>query len=51
MPKPRSGHRAVCDDGQMYVFGGYNPVVSVTDPDLADDPFWKDSNPVFRDVS
>lgn len=25
LPKPRSGHRIVCDEGNLYSFGGYNP--------------------------
>ncbi|XP_047110075.1 kelch domain-containing protein 10 [Schistocerca piceifrons] len=25
VPKPRSGHRIVCDESNIYVFGGYNP--------------------------
>jgi hypothetical protein len=23
IPRPRSGHRAACDDSNMYVFGGF----------------------------
>lgn len=30
-PKPRSGHRIVCDNTNIYCFGGYNPEV---DPGL-----------------
>ena len=38
VPKPRSGHRIVCDDKNMYSFGGYNPnfpnAGTLTDPVL-----------------
>lgn len=27
-PLPRSGHRIVCDDTNLYSFGGYNPLVT-----------------------
>ncbi|CAG0919808.1 unnamed protein product [Notodromas monacha] len=49
-PKPRSGHRAVCDDGHLYIFGGYNPEVSVNDPVRLHDPYWAQSHPAFRDL-
>lgn len=55
LPKPRSGHRVVCDESFMYSFGGYNP--SVSDADQADlvsandlAPFWSESTPLFKEL-
>lgn len=54
-PKPRSGHRIVCDESCMYSFGGYNPTLS--DADQADlvsanghGPFWSESIPLFKEL-
>lgn len=54
-PKPRSGHRIVCDERCMYSFGGYNP--SLSDADQADlvsanniGPYWSDSMPLFKEL-
>ena len=49
-PKARSGHRIVYYNGCIYAFGGYNPNVSISDHDLIDDPYWKDSRPLFKEV-
>lgn len=49
-PKPRSGHRIVCDNANLYSFGGYNPYISDTDEDLKDDPAWQDSKPLFQEL-
>lgn len=27
-PRPRSGHRVVCNDSDLYCFGGFNPTVA-----------------------
>jgi len=32
-PKPRSGHRIVCDENNLYSFGGYNPSGSPNEDD------------------
>lgn len=50
VPKERSGHRIVFHDGHIYSFGGYNPHVKVDDPDLADDPHWQESAPLFKEL-
>ena len=49
-PKARSGHRLVYHEGSFYSFGGYNPEVLITDPDLMDDELWKTSRPLFKEV-
>ncbi|KAG8300997.1 Kelch domain-containing protein 10 [Homalodisca vitripennis] len=50
-PKPRSGHRIVCDDKNMYSFGGYNPSLTISDEaDLANDTVWADSKPLFKEL-
>jgi N-acetylneuraminic acid mutarotase len=50
-PKPRSGHRIVCDDVNVYSFGGYNPSLSTSDEnDLASDNVWSESKPLFREL-
>uniref|UniRef100_A0A1B6MI30 Kelch domain-containing protein 10 n=1 Tax=Graphocephala atropunctata TaxID=36148 RepID=A0A1B6MI30_9HEMI len=50
-PKPRSGHRIVCDDINMYSFGGYNPSLTTTDEeDLAHDAVWAESKPLFKEL-
>lgn len=48
-PKPRSGHRIVCDDVNVYSYGGYNPQIS-DDPDLVDDLDWNLSRPLFKEL-
>lgn len=50
VPKPRSGHRIVYYNGCIYSFGGYNPSVDENDADLAEDPYWKASKPLFKEV-
>nr|KAG5701674.1 hypothetical protein BaRGS_027832 [Batillaria attramentaria] len=37
VPFPRSGHRVVVDDGNLYVLGGYNPDVVDADVDDLDE--------------
>ncbi|KAJ4427110.1 hypothetical protein ANN_24725 [Periplaneta americana] len=48
-PKARSGHRVVCDDKNLYSFGGYNPSIH-NDPDIRDDPVWLESRPLFKEL-
>ncbi|XP_034231611.1 kelch domain-containing protein 10 [Thrips palmi] len=50
VPKPRSGHRVVCDSANLYSFGGYNPYISDSDEDLKDDPAWQDCKPLFQEL-
>ncbi|XP_054278630.1 kelch domain-containing protein 10-like [Macrosteles quadrilineatus] len=50
-PKPRSGHRIVCDNVNVYSFGGYNPSLSACDEsDLLSDNVWSDSKPLFKEL-
>ncbi|XP_002741199.1 kelch domain-containing protein 10-like [Saccoglossus kowalevskii] len=44
-PYARSGHRAVADNANLYIFGGYNP-------DLFEDHFEEDDacNPLFKEL-
>ncbi|XP_066593743.1 kelch domain-containing protein 10 homolog [Prorops nasuta] len=49
-PKGRSGHRIACDGKYMYSFGGFNPGVSVNDPDMLDNPNWAYSIPLLREM-
>ncbi|KAE8744378.1 hypothetical protein FOCC_FOCC008982 [Frankliniella occidentalis] len=49
-PKPRSGHRIVCDSSNLYSFGGYNPYISDSDEDLKDDPAWQTCKPLFQEL-
>jgi len=49
-PKPRSGHRIIYFNGKIYSFGGYNPDVLADDPAMADDAFWSDSIPLFKEL-
>jgi len=49
-PKARSGHRIVYHQGRIYTFGGYNPAVPEDDPDMVEDPFWLQSNPLFKEL-
>ena len=49
-PKARSGHKIVYYNGCIYAFGGYNPNVSISDHDLMEDAYWKDTRPLFKEV-
>ena len=41
-PKPRSGHRIISYNGQIFSFGGYNPDPSIEDPSAhLLQEFWK----------
>ncbi len=50
LPKPRSGHKVVYYQGGLYSFGGYNPNVELSDPHLLDDPYWKGTRPLFKEL-
>ncbi|XP_059091748.1 kelch domain-containing protein 10-like [Tigriopus californicus] len=49
-PKARSGHRLVFHAGQIYLFGGYNPNLTLDDPEMADDPHWAQHSPLFNEL-
>ncbi|XP_031841008.1 scruin like at the midline [Nomia melanderi] len=49
-PKARSGHRIVCDEKYLYSFGGFNPCISDSDPDMQNDQVWISSKPLFKEV-
>jgi len=49
-PKPRSGHRIVYFNGKIYSFGGFNPAIETHDPAMADDIFWHESRPLFKEL-
>lgn len=44
-PRARSGHRIVCDDENIYCFGGYNPALRVRG-----DESWSPQRPLFREL-
>lgn len=55
LPKPRSGHRIVCDEGNMYSFGGYNPCLSTADQAglvsaNGQGQFWSENIPLFKEL-
>ncbi len=50
LPMPRSGHKMVCSGSRLYSFGGYNPDVLISDSEMADDPFWSESWPLFKEL-
>lgn len=50
IPRPRSGHRCVANDSNLYSFGGYNPHIQLDDDDMKDDPNWLESKPLFREL-
>ena len=49
-PKARSGHRIVCDQKYLYSYGGFNPFISETDPDMRNDQTWMSSRPLFKEI-
>lgn len=49
VPKARSGHRIVCDDKNLYSFGGYNPFI-YNDPDIRNDLVWLQNRPLFKEL-
>lgn len=48
-PIARSGHRIVCDDKNLYSFGGYNPLLNHF-PTLWNDPVWLENRPLFKEL-
>ena len=48
-PKGRSGHRIVCDETNLYSYGGFNPSVA-DDLLMQDDPVWNRSKPLFEEL-
>lgn len=48
-PRPRSGHRIVCDDVNIYCFGGYNPSLPLTNIPR-DNPTWSPERPLFKEL-
>ncbi|KAF2356629.1 Galactose oxidase/kelch beta-propeller [Trinorchestia longiramus] len=45
IPLPRSGHRMVCVDQKLYIFGGYNPNI-----EAHCDPYWQLTKPLFAEL-
>lgn len=50
VPKARSDHRIFYHEGAIYAFGGFNPLVERSDPEMADDPHWNHHAPLFKEV-
>lgn len=51
MPRPRSGHRIICDEQHnIYSFGGFNPSKPEASDNTADEDGWDMSRPLFRDL-
>ncbi|XP_022124209.2 kelch domain-containing protein 10 homolog [Pieris rapae] len=48
-PRPRSGHRISCDDGNVYCFGGYNPSLLLKEIQL-NSSTWSPTKPLFREL-
>ncbi|CAG0909090.1 unnamed protein product, partial [Cyprideis torosa] len=40
----------VCTEAAFYSFGGYNPDIPATDLDMDGDPYWKETDPLFREL-
>ncbi|XP_015431512.1 PREDICTED: kelch domain-containing protein 10 homolog [Dufourea novaeangliae] len=49
-PKARSGHRIVCNQKYLYSYGGFNPGISDSDPDMQNDQAWISSKPLFKEL-
>lgn len=49
-PKARSGHRIVCDEYNLYSYGGFNPSITNDDPDMQNDHTWTESRPLFKEL-
>lgn len=49
-PRPRSGHRIACDEGNLYSFGGYNPYIPEDDVEMRNDPVWLHTEPLFQEL-
>nr|CAD7267602.1 unnamed protein product [Timema shepardi]CAD7418290.1 unnamed protein product [Timema poppensis] len=50
VPKPRSGHRIVCNAHSLYSFGGYNPFIPDDDPSIRNDSEWLETKPLFKEL-
>lgn len=50
IPIPRSGHRIVCDNVNLYSYGGFNPNVPYYDRVMGNDEDWNNYKPLFREV-
>jgi hypothetical protein len=51
VPRPRSGHRIICDDDHnIYSFGGFNPITPQISEGTADESGWDTNKPLFRDL-
>lgn len=49
-PKARSGHRIVCDEYNLYSYGGFNPSITDDDPYMQNDNTWMESKPLFKEL-
>jgi hypothetical protein len=49
-PKARSGHRVVCDERNLFSYGGFNPSITSNDPDMRNDQNWSISRPLFKEI-
>lgn len=51
VPRPRSGHRIICDDNHnVFSFGGFNPTQQELSDGTAEEEGWDTSKPLFRDL-
>lgn len=51
VPRPRSGHRIICDEHHnIFSFGGYNPVPQTISEGTAEEEGWDIQKPLFRDL-
>lgn len=51
VPLPRSGHRVVADDTNLYSFGGYNPLVlDEGSTNEEDEGEWPHAYPLFQEL-
>lgn len=48
-PRPRSGHRIACDDGNIYCFGGYNPSLPLPRFER-ENATWTPARPLFKEL-
>ncbi|XP_041977708.1 kelch domain-containing protein 10 homolog [Aricia agestis] len=49
LPRARSGHRIVCDDTNIYCFGGYNPSLPLNRRNMSN-PTWTPDRPLFKEL-
>lgn len=40
-PKPRSGHRIVCNDSEIFLFGGFNPATARSSNTMLFQEMWR----------